>query len=456
MAGKSAALGLLLCGVGLPITDAPGATPRKPAAIRHDDRKTSAARAAAAARARLAEQRRGAAAALAKGKAAAAQAKQEAERAARRADADAQRASLLSARTVQATTAVQNTDKQAADAAERLQSLAAQRASLHDAMARDVAALTPMLPVMERLALYPSETLLAAPSSPDDALTGLSVLRGLGAELERHARGIRDAQDRLDILENEVRHENDRLSALRQQQKRQQDALAAQTRIAAAAQIASGRAADQMSRRAAAAAARATTLDDALARLSAAEEAEDRRLDREAEAARRAALLAERAPAPVRQRADDAARKARDDAAEAAVPAGAGLGSPADGAAPVQGPVAVGFGGQTEAGPAQGVRYAPPPHATVSAPCAGRVVFSGPFRSYGNMMILDCGRGDRFVLAGLERIDAPVGGRVARGAAIGRMPDWSPGAGGGRPSLYVQLRHGDRAVDPTRFLQGGR
>ena len=94
-------------------------------------------------------------------------------------------------------------------------------------------------------------------------------------------------------------------------------------------------------------------------------------------------------------------------------------------------------------------------HSTVTAPCAGRIDFAGPFRSYGRMLILDCGRDYRYVLAGLDRLDVATGQALARGAAVGQMPSWG-GSGGGRPSLYVQLRHGDALIDPGRFLQQPR
>jgi septal ring factor EnvC (AmiA/AmiB activator) len=83
----------------------------------------------------------------------------------------------------------------------------------------------------------------------------------------------------------------------------------------------------------------------------------------------------------------------------------------------------------------------------VTAPCTGRVAFAAPFRSYGRLMIVECGRGYDFVLAGLDRLDAPVGHAVRRGEAVGRMP-----LGAGKPGLYLELRLDGRPVDPAPFL----
>ena len=88
------------------------------------------------------------------------------------------------------------------------------------------------------------------------------------------------------------------------------------------------------------------------------------------------------------------------------------------------------------------------------SPCGGRAVFAGPFRSFGLLLIVDCGGGYHFVLSGFAHMDAPIGRRVAAGAPVGVMPDWDPKSGGERPLLYVELRHHDSPVDPATFLRG--
>jgi septal ring factor EnvC (AmiA/AmiB activator) len=112
------------------------------------------------------------------------------------------------------------------------------------------------------------------------------------------------------------------------------------------------------------------------------------------------------------------------------------------------------FGAATEAGPASGVSFRAPPNARVVSPCGGRVVFAGPFRSFGLLMIVDCGGGYDFVLSGLERLDAQVGQPVQPGEPVGVMPAWNPqNADENRPSLYVELRKDGVAVNPAPFLR---
>ena len=120
---------------------------------------------------------------------------------------------------------------------------------------------------------------------------------------------------------------------------------------------------------------------------------------------------------------------------------------------PVAGAVVHGFGEATDAGPATGIAYQVPPAARVVSPCGGRVVFAAPFRSYGQLVILDCGGGSHIVLSGLERLDAAVGQRVLPGEPVGVMPAWDPRGAAARPLLKLELRRDGAPVNPAPFLR---
>lgn len=116
------------------------------------------------------------------------------------------------------------------------------------------------------------------------------------------------------------------------------------------------------------------------------------------------------------------------------------------GLAPVKGIIITHWHQNTEAGPSTGVTYKVSNAAPVMAPCDGRLLYTGAFRSFGNMVILDCGHSQRFVLAGFGRISASVEQHVNRKKILGTMPD----TGG---TLFVQLRQGTHIVNPAPFLQ---
>lgn len=110
------------------------------------------------------------------------------------------------------------------------------------------------------------------------------------------------------------------------------------------------------------------------------------------------------------------------------------------------------FGERLPGGSAQGITLRARPGAQVLAPSAGKVAFSGPFRSYGIVLILDLDNGYAVVLTGMDTVNAAVGQRVRAGQAIAAMaPDASAA-----PELYVEIRQDGRPVDPARWLGGGR
>jgi septal ring factor EnvC (AmiA/AmiB activator) len=120
---------------------------------------------------------------------------------------------------------------------------------------------------------------------------------------------------------------------------------------------------------------------------------------------------------------------------------------------PVIGVVVKGWGEQTDGGPATGVSYDAPPRARVISPCGGRVVFAQSFRSYGLLLIIDCGGGYHVVLSGFERLDVKLGQSLVAGEPVGVMPTWEPGSEAHRPALYVELRHDGAPVNPAPWLR---
>lgn len=127
---------------------------------------------------------------------------------------------------------------------------------------------------------------------------------------------------------------------------------------------------------------------------------------------------------------------------------------------PVAGELLARYGDATATGDvSQGRTIAALPDATVIAPVAGTVVFAGPFRSYGEVLIIDAGGGYHMVLAGLESAFVGTGTAVDAGRPLGRMGARSAGApsmatnrqsaevAAGRPLLYVELRKDGSAID---------
>jgi murein hydrolase activator len=104
-------------------------------------------------------------------------------------------------------------------------------------------------------------------------------------------------------------------------------------------------------------------------------------------------------------------------------------------------------------GTEKGLSIATRAGAQVTAPCDGWVVYSGVFRNYGQLLILNAGGGYHVLLAGMERISVDLGQFVVTGEPVAVM-------GGGVQSaaalainssqsvLYVEFRKDGTPVDP--------
>lgn len=123
---------------------------------------------------------------------------------------------------------------------------------------------------------------------------------------------------------------------------------------------------------------------------------------------------------------------------------------------PVAGSQLRGFGATDEVGGAtRGISLSTRPNAVVSSPSDGWVVYAGPFRSFGQLLILNAGNGYYILLAGMQRIDVSLNQFVLAGEPVAVMGETAAaaatnvGAGAGEPVLYVEFRKDGVSIDPT-------
>jgi septal ring factor EnvC (AmiA/AmiB activator) len=122
-------------------------------------------------------------------------------------------------------------------------------------------------------------------------------------------------------------------------------------------------------------------------------------------------------------------------------------------ALPVNGTKIREFGGSDGSGGIEkGISLATRAGAQVTTPCDGWVVYAGPFRSYGQLLILNAGGGYHVLIAGMERISVNIGQFVLTGEPVATMGTKSQVASilaaiASQPVLYIEFRKDGTPID---------
>ncbi|MGB8274317.1 MAG: peptidoglycan DD-metalloendopeptidase family protein [Alphaproteobacteria bacterium] len=312
------------------------------------------------------------------------------------------------------------------------------RASLHER--RQELAVT--LAALERLAQRPPESLIAYPAPPHDVIRGAVVLREVLSPLMARVGSLRSELTELARLSHDIAREQEERNATAAElgEKRAElDALVAKTvemrqRVQSDSQAAAERVKDL--------AAKAQDVRDLIGRLNA-DRANAERAD--GDGANEGRPGAEPS-APERQVALLHPPAARAPVLTPPKPFSAAKGRLGF---PAQGHIARRFGEPTEAGlKSRGIVIDTVDGAQVVAPYDGQVAFAGPFRGYGQLLIIAQGEGYHILLAGLSRIDCVVGQWLLAGEPVGVMGP----AENSDPQLYVELRYDGEPINPLPWL----
>ena len=360
------------------------------------------------------------------------QGRDERERIRRKADSIAKELDRLRGEMVKAAAAVQEHEQDLSDLERQLADLDRVESEKERALDSKSRQMSLVLAALERLAYRPSLALLAQPSPPADTVRGAILLRDVLPTLKRSAGELRADLDSLARLRHDITHQKARVAAAAERldvQHRHLSSLFARKAVLQKQTESEGAEAEK---RMVAMAAEANSLRDLLARI-------------EAERQRRQRELAERkardraAHAKEKRAGEDEARKegsAKDfPRAEGDMPM------------PARGHVVVRYGQPNAQGtPAKGLTIATRPGAQVVAPFGGQVVFAGPFRGYGLLLIIEHSEGYHTLLAGMARIDSLLGQHLLAGEPVGVMGN------GGKPLLYLELRRNGQPINPLPWL----
>ena len=358
----------------------------------------------------------------------------------RQADALAQELQALRADGIRSAEAVQSRETTLSTLETRLQSLAADEAQKQAEITRDRAHEAELLAALARLALDPPEVLALGPLAPEDAVrTGIllgNTVPQLQAEAHKLSLQLSDLHRiRQEIERKKLAAEQERLALDKDRQR-----LDGLIRRKASLRDQALQGAEDTKQRLDQLSAQASDLHELILKLDA-----DRKQS-DADAQAQIAAI----PRP------DATAKPQTVTAPPPVKPGVvkpGTIRPFDKARgamvyPASGTLALRYGETDEFGASsKGLTLLTRPGAVVVAPYDGRVEFAGPFKGYGQILIIQHGDGYHSLLAGLDRIDEAVGDWLVAGEPVGVMGSSEP-----KPRLYLELRHNGQPINPLPWL----
>jgi septal ring factor EnvC (AmiA/AmiB activator) len=343
----------------------------------------------------------------------------------------------LSAALIETTAKVQDAERGAAAAGDKLASLNAAADELSRSLERRRAVIADVLAALQRMGSNPPPAILVKPNDMSEAVRAATVMGAVIPELKSETEAVRHDLDALAATRDSIARERDELTrrgqALAVDKMRLAALVDARQQSLASAQDALG----SQRQRESDLARQATSLKDLIAKL---------------DAAAAAAHTTEAAAAAEIEARARAARGADPGRLKPEIAFGDAKGQVP---LPAAGAILKSFGSPDGLGGTErGVSLATPAGATVSAPVDGAVLFAGPYRSYGQLLIMDAGGGYYVLLAGMDRINVESGEFVLAGEPIGVMGDRSVrmaatvAVGAARPVLYIELRKDGTAIDP--------
>jgi len=343
---------------------------------------------------------------------------------------------------------VQELETQIAGTERRLAALGENETALRASLSERREVLAEVLAALQRIGHRPPPAILVR---PEDALSSVRSAILLGAvvpDLREAADALSADLRQLEALRAEIERERDRLrddaTRLAEERTRIQLLVAARRQEYARSMAAL---ADE-EKRTKALAEQATGLKDLISRM------ED-----EVEAAAKAKADAEAAAARNREIAESKRnRQPPKSLGEADRLAPAVSFADAKGLLPMpaSGRIVKTFGADDGVGGTTvGMSMATRAGAQVSSPADGWVVYAGPFRSYGELLIINAGDGYHVLLAGMDEIDVQLGQFVLAGEPVATMA--SPKLASADPAdivstqpvLYIEFRKDGSSIDPA-------
>lgn len=293
---------------------------------------------------------------------------------------------------------------------------------------------------LQNLALKPTESLLVQPLNPVDIIRSAMILRETIPHLESRANDLRDNLLSIKNKKNRIKQQIKEISkqkiVIKEEHKRINTLLKQKHSLRNLVEIKSEKAKKNVDKLAS----QAQDLRDLLAKLEK-QRVENERKEREKKRKEEDAL---------RRMSEE---KLSDDLIKYEKTTTTNVVSGFEKAKgnlplPARGNIITEYGEEKATGiSAKGITIASRNQAQVISPFDGNVIFSGPFRGYGNMIIIEHGDGYLSLLSGLETLNVELGQMLLAGEPIGVMPS------DGKSELYIEIRKNNQPINPSAWFK---
>jgi len=346
---------------------------------------------------------------------------------------------------VEVASSIQDYEDNISKIEERVNDLRGQQKKLEDQLGTRHVQMTEVLSALQNLAWRPTEAIIVQPTTPVDTVRSAILLREAVPQIEQSATYLRNDLQQINSIKRKVDSEYKRIADNRARLKNKHLKL---KELFAQKSVLQKRFEEQSveaGKRATALAGQAKDIRDLLQKL------EEERKRQEAERLEKIRIAKEKAhkeaiakgqklAAIIQDKYKDieASRKPKNSFKKAmgAIPY------------PVRGSIVTRYGEKNSLGShAKGITLQTRTNAQVTAPYDGTVLFAGPFRGYGQLLIIGHGDGYHTLLAGMNKIDATVGQSLFAGEPVGSMSGSEK-----NPMLYIELRRDGQPVNPEPWL----
>ncbi len=337
---------------------------------------------------------------------------------------------------VKAAKLIQNNEEKLSQMERQLEKLKTDLAEAEAGFCQEDDNLIKTLAALQNLALKPTEALLVQPLTPVETIRSAMLLRETVPYLEENASRIRkelaQIAQKKSLVEKQFAQISKQKKLLETEHSRMKALVQKKSKMRNVVEIQSEKAKKNVERLAS----QANDLRDLLSKLEKQRLEKQRRAEEKRRKEEEARRLAENKTETIQQPPAITVASTGFRLAKGTLPM------------PARGKIITAYGEQMVKGvSAKGITIRTRNQAQVIAPFDGAVIFAGPFRGYGNLIIIEHGDGYLSLLAGLQNMDVEVGQMLLAGEPVGQMPE------DGDAKLYVEIRKDNQPIDPMAWIR---